>query len=839
MINKLQLLCGIVALLPVRESAAQQRGAMVYTIDSTEIMSSAARTLSEVLQARAPGLSVLRSGGVAAQGTQIRSRGTHSFYMGSEPIVVVDGLRVDAMQNATILDIGVSTSRLDDIAPEDIARIDVLPGAAAATLYGPGAAGGALVITTKRGALTGTRVGGRVQTGVAMIGASFPTNYRLEGTLTATGQPTHCVLWQVATGSCTPTRLDSSNPFEEASPFRTARTATGNAFISGGDGQIAARLGVTGDRTLGVTPDDDDGRLGLRGSIDHHVGESLVLSGSAGFTRTSAGLPVRGNSTDASNVIANGLFGPGVSDSLGGYLRLGPPSSTREKADHSTWGASARWQPVPWLTAQALYGQDHVTEHDDRTTLPSVGFPNATYQFARSDHRLTTIDLSLATSSLQVESSITTRVAAGYQQLRSELDARDSAGVGTLFGLASLGTRARMAGPWVRPQVVFADRLSLGASARWEKRAGYSAPFGTHLFKSADAAWSLGRVWRLDSLRLRAAYGEASNWSAGEPRRIGTQQGFSSPDPEFLAPAETVAEKELGLDFAFGDRAAFSVTAYRADASDIYVFLPIGGSFPPAGRPEGTLRNVGIELASDIALLRREHFHWDATVRASASRSRVGSLGNVPPFLPTPDGIFSVGDPPAAYFMQPYTFADADNNGLIDQREIQTASALRIVGSSLPSREASLLSRWRFSPTLTLSALLDYRGGQKLLNMNEVLRCRTFGNCQSVNDRSSSLADQAKALVFASGPYAEGASFVKLREVSLQYLLPSRISMLVRSPVSVTIAGRNLATWTRYSGPDPEVNARPLNVLPRIDLAQTPLPREILIRLTVGSADQK
>lgn len=835
MINRLCLLCSLLALLPARESAAQQRGAVVYTIDSTEIMSSAARTLSEVLQARAPGLSVLRSGGVAAQGAQIRSRGTHSFYMGSEPIVVVDGLRVDAMQNATILDIGVSTSRVDDIAPEDIARIDVLPGAAAASLYGPGAAGGALVITTKRGAITGTHLGGRVQTGVAMIGASFPTNYRLEGTTTGSSQTTHCVLWQVAVGSCTPTRLDSSNPLEQASPFRTARTATGSAFMSGGDGQFAARVGVTGNRTLGVTPDDDDGRLGLRGSIDHHVNESLVVSGIAGFTRTSASLPVRGNSTDASNVIANGLFGPGVSDSLGGYLRLGPPSSTREKADHTTWGASARWQPVPWLTAQALYGQDHVTQHDNRTTLPAVGFPNTTYQLARFDHRITTVDLSVATSSLQVDSSIAMRVAAGYQQLRSELDALDSAGVGTLFGLASLGTRARMAGPWVRPEVVFAHRLSLGASARWEKRGDYSAPFRTHLFKAADAAWSLGRVWRLDSLRVRGAYGEASNWSAGEPRRISTQQGFGSPDPEFLAPAEIVAEKEVGIDFAFGDRAAFSITAYRADASDIYVFLPIGGTFPPAGKPEGTLRNVGVELASDIVLMQREHFRWDATVRASAARSRVGSTGDFPPFLPTSDGIFTVGNQPAAYFMQPYTFTDADNNGLIDQREIQTISALNIVGSSLPSREASLLSRWRFSSALSLSALLDYRGGQKLLNMNELLRCRTFGNCRSVNDRSSSLADQANALVFPAGAYAEDASFLKLREVSLQYLLPSRISALVRSPVSVTIAGRNLATWTRYSGPDPEVNARPLNVLPRIDLAQTPLPREILIRLTVGT----
>jgi hypothetical protein len=101
------------------------------------------------------------------------------------------------------------------------------------------------------------------------------------------------------------------------------------------------------------------------------------------------------------------------------------------------------------------------------------------------------------------------------------------------------------------------------------------------------------------------------------------------------------------------------------------------------------------------------------------------------------------------------------------------------------------------------------------------------------NDRTAPLADQAHAIA-GSGPPTEDASFIKLRELSLRYVLPSRAATLLGSPMSVTIAGRNLATWTRYSGADPEVNDEPLNMLPRLDFAQTPLVRELVVRLDVG-----
>src|SRR5439155_4440199 len=187
------------------------------------------------LQARVPGLSVLRSGGSAAEGSRVQLRGPHSILMTTEPIVIVDGIRVDAMQESSVIDVGVRTSRLDDIAPEDVARVNVLPGPAAASLFGPGAAGGALVITTKRGDSGPLAWSGRAESRLGMVPDVFPANYRRRGIATATGQPTtNCDLITVPSGACAPTSLDVWNPFEQASRFRTARTAAGNVSLAGG-----------------------------------------------------------------------------------------------------------------------------------------------------------------------------------------------------------------------------------------------------------------------------------------------------------------------------------------------------------------------------------------------------------------------------------------------------------------------------------------------------------------------------------------------------------------------------------------------------------------------------
>ncbi len=128
-------------------------GNTVATINMSTIRQAPVSTLSEVLQGREPGVVAMPSGGLTGEGTRIRIRGNASLSQSNEPIVYIDGIRIDNSGGFAGVSAGGGgvPSRLDDINPESIERIEILKGAAAATLYGTQASNGIIQIFTKQG----------------------------------------------------------------------------------------------------------------------------------------------------------------------------------------------------------------------------------------------------------------------------------------------------------------------------------------------------------------------------------------------------------------------------------------------------------------------------------------------------------------------------------------------------------------------------------------------------------------------------------------------------------------------------------------------------------------
>jgi TonB-dependent SusC/RagA subfamily outer membrane receptor len=116
-------------------------------------------TPSQLLQARDAGVSILPASGISGEGSRIRIRGNASLSMSNEPIVFVDGVRINSGGGfgANVGTNGGAPSRLDDIDPSSIERIEVLKGAAAATLYGTEASNGVIQIFTKKGSTGSAR----------------------------------------------------------------------------------------------------------------------------------------------------------------------------------------------------------------------------------------------------------------------------------------------------------------------------------------------------------------------------------------------------------------------------------------------------------------------------------------------------------------------------------------------------------------------------------------------------------------------------------------------------------------------------------------------------------
>lgn len=110
-------------------------------------------SFDQALTGRAAGVNISTNSGVLGDNVNIRIRGVNSITNSTQPLVIVDGIPVNSLNNLNVFNSGNGTryNPLADINPNDIESVDVLKDAAASALYGSRAAAGVIVITTKRG----------------------------------------------------------------------------------------------------------------------------------------------------------------------------------------------------------------------------------------------------------------------------------------------------------------------------------------------------------------------------------------------------------------------------------------------------------------------------------------------------------------------------------------------------------------------------------------------------------------------------------------------------------------------------------------------------------------
>jgi len=137
----------------------RQVGASIGEVDVAKLADQMAiPDVGRMLSAKVTGLRATTVGGGVGTGQDIRIRGTASLSLSQRPAVYVDGVRVDSRATEWFnggaccsFGGGASTDRLGDLNPSDIERVEVLKGAAAATLYGSEATNGVIQIFTKKG----------------------------------------------------------------------------------------------------------------------------------------------------------------------------------------------------------------------------------------------------------------------------------------------------------------------------------------------------------------------------------------------------------------------------------------------------------------------------------------------------------------------------------------------------------------------------------------------------------------------------------------------------------------------------------------------------------------
>ena len=150
---------------------ARAIGNVVGRVEAVEIMDVAAvGTIQDLLGARESGLSFNRSSGNIGTGSEMRIRGVSSVTMGSQPLIYVDGIRVDNQTGGgPNLRDGGQVSSLDDFSPDEIESVEIIKGPAAATLYGTEASAGVIQIITKRGQRGATQFSMSIRQGATWL----------------------------------------------------------------------------------------------------------------------------------------------------------------------------------------------------------------------------------------------------------------------------------------------------------------------------------------------------------------------------------------------------------------------------------------------------------------------------------------------------------------------------------------------------------------------------------------------------------------------------------------------------------------------------------------------
>lgn len=867
----------VVTLATGATTRKREQGMIVGTLAPEPAALATAGNVAQLLTGRVPGVDVASPGGTIGSSSRVRIRGASSLSLSNDPLLIVDGIRVDNNSASSTIGVGGQTpSRFNDINPEDIEKIDILKGPAAAALYGTAAANGVIQITTKRGRAGTTRFTLFGESGSIRNVTSFPRNFAWIGKTTAGNRTTNCNLDNQTRGLCTanPDSLVSFSPLAQYSPFIDGRRAAYGASAVGGNDRVSYYVGGNYDRQQGVVDANTDQRAGGRVNLTAQFTDKWNISLGSNYLADHLRLPQDDNNT--LGIVSAGMLGSAFDDSVPGkpclssagvllvcahgYLNGQTPQVlegvwfTRQDIQRFQNSITSNYQPLSWLKATGAVGLDYLGRWDNEIIPPATVFFGSLPDGQRSSNPYS-IYTYTAQGNLSATwaptSTITTTTTAGTQFNKDLVRGTRAFGAGLLGGTSSLaGTTVRFAvnevstdnktlGYFASEEVGWRDRVFLNAALRNDKNSAFGQNFGSITYPSFGASWVVSeesffpKTNILSSLRVRAADGKsgrqpnfrdaitffnASTVTIGATDVPGIAIGGTG---NIALRPERSQEVELGFDMGLiGQRVNFEYTHYNKKTNDLLIAVPLApslGSSNTQFQNLGSVRNIGNEISLDANVLDTRPLAFNFLVSASSNNNTLLSLGflpgtqtKVPPIIVNTQQKHVVDVPLGSYWQRPYTFADANGDGIIARSEIKLGDTAVYLGNILPKREYSVSPTMTFFNLLKVSALVDHKGGFKLFDNSRRFHC-SFGSCQEAFDKSLPLADQAADIAIALGTdagYIENAAFTKLRELSFTLIASDRIahSFGVQN-LDFTVAGRNLKTWTDYKGFDPETNA--------------------------------
>jgi len=619
---------------------------------ATDIIPAAVTSITDILSGRAEGVVLQDMGGTVGSSQRIRIRGANSVSLSNEPLIYIDGVRMNSTIGEGLIGVGGQrSSRLNDINPNDIANIEVLKGPAASALYGTAAANGVLLITTKRGSAGTSQWDFYSEYGVLAdvtdYGTSYVSNsivdasapFILNNAINTTAYP-YCTNRGAAAGDCTQDLSQDFNALLDprTRPFNEGFQRKFGVTVSGGNERMTYFISGEISDEQGVIDFNLEDKFNVRANFSSAIRDDLDAFVTFGYT--SSQLDLSSNDNSIFSPIINGVLGQGVyfaptaeePDQVN-RANLGFAFNqtdlqhfvSEEDVDRFVLGINSSYRPLTWLTANVNIGLDQTFQHNHRTLQPDLLPIAASFAIGRRQSDRTTASLWTGNSSLtatrEVNDWIQSTSTGGISFQKTRRNRTECFGAGLVQGTASCGTTSSLfsvdedffqdvtVGGFFQQTFGLWDRLFLAGSVRGDDNSAFGELSEWEYYPSASVSWVAGEEeWFPDydwigDFRVRAAYGTSglrpgfrSATTAFSPVavRLGGVESsgvsLSTTGNDLLKPERTT-EYELGLDAGlFNDRIGVHYTYFTKTSTDALVSRQLA---PSLGLTGSVFENLG------------------------------------------------------------------------------------------------------------------------------------------------------------------------------------------------------------------------------------------------------
>ena len=842
-------------------------GNAISAVSAADIEVAAVTDFGDILQGRTAGVQINDHGGQVGSGSQIRIRGNNSLTQGNDPLIYIDGVRMENGQIGYSDEAAQEPNVFDMINPSDIDRIEIVKGPAATTLYGTEAAGGVIQIFTKRGAAgapawtlsidQGTSI--MPHAGPTGLGSTYDERFPDIGSAGGWLLPPNEVVnpFGLNLNDCSSPRAWAPNGEpgcpENGSWFRPGYKQDYNLSVRGG-GETATYF-VSGrfGKEIGTiqTPEEYDPQgaddYQVRGNIQFTPTDGLQISLNNSYARRKITWIPNGN--NASGLYLNVIRGP-AGYTPGNDDSLVLENDVNQTIDHVVTSASIGWTPNNMFSHRLNVGMDYTIS--DFVDFKAWGYYEE-FQGDRESDTQTDRNLTLdynGTFSYDLFSGITSNFSWGgqmYEEYGYGINGFDELFAGPGEQLLGNGnnprvwegrTTIRSGGFFAQETLGFGDRLFLTAGMRWDGFSTFGEGFGLAAYPKISAAYTVSDEawWFFDAveiMKVRAAWGQSGKApGAFDAKRIYEAISADEQVPGViignlgnadLGP-ELSTELEAGFEMsAMEGRVSVDFTWYNQVTNDALIGVqeaPSGGTEEATLRNLGETKNWGTETSINLIPVTTENFEWSFGLNYSTNDSEVTDLGPLTggstvrtcPDVPT-DEWCKTHDGYPLFFRWDDRIA---NPGVLGELPVKEKAYL---GHLYPTSMIGGSTRMTFARRVTFDVLFESQRGfvRPIGPAYQNVRRRQWPMCQPIadvwynGDRSTLTSTQVGMCV---GPYADwgywtdDASFIKLRSATLSWRLPEGWVPGART-AQISLQGKNL--WTHapnYRGLDPEANDR-------------------------------